>query len=103
MATDNEHCSKIGRDLLLKGGHAVDAAIGSMLCVGVINLHSTGIGGGGFMMIYDPFKKKAEMVDFRETAPMQANRDLFQGDAKKGIEGKEQLLSLLTKINVRLR
>lgn len=89
VATDNEECSKIGRDTLIRGGHAVDAAISAMLCVGVINLHSTGIGGGGFMLIYDSFKKRAEMVDFRETAPLQANRDLFQGDAIKGIQGND--------------
>ncbi|XP_020905523.1 glutathione hydrolase 1 proenzyme isoform X2 [Exaiptasia diaphana] len=87
VATDNEHCSKIGRDILIKGGSAVDSAIASMLCVGVINMHSTGIGGGGFMLVYDPFRKKAEMIDFRETAPIQANRDMFQGDAKNGIQG----------------
>ncbi|EDO44635.1 predicted protein [Nematostella vectensis] len=87
VAADNSRCSEIGRDVLKKQGTAVDAAIATMLCVGVINLHSTGVGGGGFMLVYNSHLKKAEMIDFRETAPLQANRDLFQGDAIKGIKG----------------
>ena len=88
VATDNAECSKIGRNILKKGGSAVDSAIAAILCVGVINLHSTGIGGGGFMMVYDSHKRSAEMIDFRETAPQRAGVDLFKGDPMNGILGK---------------
>jgi gamma-glutamyltranspeptidase/glutathione hydrolase/leukotriene-C4 hydrolase len=53
VAADHELCSKVGSVILKKGGHAVDAAIATALCVGVVNPHSAGIGGGGFMIIYD--------------------------------------------------
>ena len=92
VAADNAECSKVGRNILKKGGSAVDAAIATTLCVGVINMHSTGIGGGGFMMVYDSHKRSAEMIDFRETAPEHSDVDLFKGDPLNGIRGNIFLL-----------
>lgn len=91
VATENEICSKIGMDVLLENGTAVDAAVASTLCVGVLNMFSSGIGGGGFMIVRDPTPcysagkpKKRECVerltiDFRETAPSAANKTMYVG------------------------
>ena len=94
----------MGKNILKKGGSAVDAVIAATLCVGVINMHSTGIGGGGFMMVYDSHKRSAEMIDFRETAPGHAGVDMLKGDPLNGIRGKILLhiCSLLCKTNVRI-
>ena len=79
VAADAEQCSKIGVDILRQGGNAVDAAIAAMLSVGVINLHSTGIGGGGFMVIYNSKSKTSYAIDFRDKAPLNASTLMFLG------------------------
>lgn len=54
----------------------MDAAIGGLLCVGVLNNFSSGIGGGGFMLVRDA-KGNPIVIDFRETAAATAHRDMF--------------------------
>ena len=77
VATDNDKCSEIGNNILNKKGSAVDAAIASMFCLGVINMHSSGVGGGGVMLVYSRKLKKAKVIDFRETAPAATTSDMF--------------------------
>ncbi|KAM0753891.1 hypothetical protein T439DRAFT_298311 [Meredithblackwellia eburnea MCA 4105] len=81
VATEVDICSKIGVDVLKEGGTAADAAIASALCIGVTNSFSSGIGGGGFMVIrppsttndssafFNPNCTEPFAIDFRETAP----------------------------------
>ena len=78
VASDAGPCSRIGKNILQQNGSAVDSAIATMLCVGVVNLHSTGIGGGGFMLVYNRSGRIAEVFDFRETAPAAATKDMFK-------------------------
>ena len=77
VATDLGQCSKIGSDTLSKNGSAVDAGIAAMFCLGVINMHSSGIAGGGVMLVYDRSQKQAKVFDFRETAPATAFKTMF--------------------------
>ncbi|KIY61396.1 gamma-glutamyltranspeptidase [Cylindrobasidium torrendii FP15055 ss-10] len=82
VATENKRCSDIGVDVLKDGGNAVDAAISANLCVGVVNMFSAGIGGGGFMTVRIPPESATEgsrvyNVDFRETAPAAAHPHMY--------------------------
>ena len=70
VAADAAVCSQVGVDILKKNGSAVDAAIASLFCVGVVNLHSTGIGGGGFMVYYNATSGKSTFIDYTAVAPL---------------------------------
>uniref|UniRef100_A0AC35TGT7 Gamma-glutamyltranspeptidase 1 n=1 Tax=Rhabditophanes sp. KR3021 TaxID=114890 RepID=A0AC35TGT7_9BILA len=87
VAADNEICSQIGRDVLLLNGNAIDAAIASLFCLGVINPHSAGLGGGHFMTIYNATEKKCHVIDARETAPAAANKTMFDNRWKSAKTG----------------
>lgn len=88
VASDAGPCSHVGTDILQRNGSAVDSAIATMLCVGIINMHSTGIGGGGFMLVYNRSRASAEVFDFRETAPEKAKEDMFKNASFKEINSK---------------
>ncbi|GAA6068983.1 glutathione hydrolase 1 proenzyme-like isoform X3, partial [Tachysurus ichikawai] len=87
VAADAGKCSEIGRDVLKRGGSAVDAAIAVLLCVGLFNAHSMGIGGGHYIIIYNSTTGKVETINARETAPLKATPDMYQRDAKLSIKG----------------
>ncbi|OBT94806.1 hypothetical protein VE01_06308 [Pseudogymnoascus verrucosus] len=76
VASESSICSSIGIDLIRRGGNAVDAAVGTTLCVGVIGMYHSGIGGGGFMLVRSE-TGEYEDVDFRETAPAAAYEDMY--------------------------
>ncbi|CAI5439862.1 unnamed protein product [Caenorhabditis angaria] len=78
VAADNEICSEIGRNILLQGGNAVDAAISALFCIGVMDTHSAGIGGGHFMTIYNATTKSCTVVDAREIAPLAATEEMYR-------------------------
>ena len=69
-------------------GSAVDALIASLICVGALNLQSTGIGGGGFMVVYNRKYKKAEAFDYRETGPANMTEDMYNYDKTSNLVGK---------------
>lgn len=69
VAADDARCSAIGTDVLREGGHAVDAAVATALCLGVVSPMSSGIGGGAFLMVRSSADGEALAYDMRETAP----------------------------------
>ncbi|KAK9765344.1 hypothetical protein K7432_006396 [Basidiobolus ranarum] len=85
VAADDKTCSQIGVQVLKDDGNAVDAAIAAALCIGVINSFSSGIGGGGFMVIRN--STGAEVIDFREEAPAKAHREMYKDNPKLAQHG----------------
>ena len=74
----------MGKDVLKQHGSAVDAAIITVLCLGIIDFQSTGIGGGGHMTIYKKSTGTAEVIDFKETAPSGVKDSDFEKPWKEG-------------------
>lgn len=74
VAADDARCSEIGASVLRQGGHAVDAAVSTALCVGVVNPVGSGIGGGAFMIVRSSSTSKTQAYDMRETAPGAASQ-----------------------------
>ncbi|XP_054130844.1 glutathione hydrolase 7 isoform X2 [Melozone crissalis] len=86
VVTDAARCTALGTHVLARHGSSVDAAIASALCAGIVNPHSSGLGGGGVMLLHDIRKNRSWVIDFREVAPLgiPLERDLQQ-DAKPGL------------------
>ncbi|CDO95355.1 unnamed protein product [Kluyveromyces dobzhanskii CBS 2104] len=59
------------------GSNAVDAAVTTALCIGMVNFFNSGIGGGGFSVVST--KDEKATYDFRETAPLLSNKTMFDG------------------------
>ncbi|XP_045536407.1 glutathione hydrolase 1 proenzyme isoform X2 [Papilio machaon] len=87
VCTDAPQCSKIGRQILVSNGSAVDAAIAAMFCNGLYNQQSMGLGGGFFMTVYIKEEGKAYTVIARETAPAAATANMFHGNYDKAKKG----------------
>ncbi len=86
VASQHELASKIGVEVLKKGGNAVDAAIAVGIALAVVYPEAGNLGGGGFMVIR---RKSGEAfaIDYREMAPKAATRDVFvdaKGDLIRG-------------------
>lgn len=78
VTTDTEQCSTIGKEILMKGGSAVDAAIASLNCMAVVIPESLGLGGGCFITYYDAKERKSYAINARETAPSYAEDGMFE-------------------------
>ncbi|NWR76973.1 GGT7 hydrolase, partial [Centropus unirufus] len=85
VVTDAARCTALGMEVLNQGGSSVDAAIASALCVGVVNPHASGLGGGGVMLLHDIRKNKSWVIDFREVAPLATAPDGDLQDTKPGL------------------
>jgi len=107
VSADDQRCSKMGVSVMKDmNGNAMDAAVTTALCLGLVNPASSGIGGGAFILVHSPLrdhpfesgsslpfldrrknsdessmeknKKRTEVIDCREAAPGKATFDMFE-------------------------
>jgi gamma-glutamyltranspeptidase/glutathione hydrolase len=77
LATQGILTTKAATDVLDKGGNLIDAFVAASFCISVERPHSTGIGGGGFLVFHQAGSKDNVVIDFRERAPMKSFRDIY--------------------------
>jgi gamma-glutamyltranspeptidase / glutathione hydrolase len=76
VASTSEIASRVGVDMLRRGGNAIDAAVAVGLALAVTWPSAGNLGGGGFMMIRLA-SGNTEIIDYRERAPLRASRDMY--------------------------
>ena len=77
VASEEAHATRIGVEILRQGGNAVDAAVAVGFALAVTLPESGNLGGGGFMVIRLADGDRATAIDYRETAPASATREMF--------------------------
>ena len=76
VVTAHPEASKVGVEILKKGGNAIDASIAVQFALAVVYPNAGNIGGGGFL-IYRDSKGKTDALDYREKAPLKASEDMY--------------------------
>jgi len=79
IVTANPLATEAGRNVLAKGGSAVDAMIAAQFVLNLVEPQSSGIGGGAFLLHWDAAAGNLTSFDGRETAPAAATPDRFLG------------------------
>ena len=90
VVTAHPLASEAGKQILAKGGNAVDAAIATQFALAVVFPYAGNIGGGGFMVIRQADGTTATL-DFREKAPLAAHRDMYLDEKGEVIENLSTL------------
>jgi gamma-glutamyltranspeptidase/glutathione hydrolase len=84
VSSQEARATRVGVEILRKGGNAVDAAIATGFAMAVTYPRAGNIGGGGFMVIHLAKGNRQVAIDYRETAPAATTRDTYldaQGEA----------------------
>jgi gamma-glutamyltranspeptidase / glutathione hydrolase len=82
VATAHPLASEAGASMLRRGGNAIDAAVAAAFALSVVEPQSSGIGGGGFALVYTARDRQVHIVDFREVAPAAARPDMYLRDGQ---------------------
>ncbi|MCZ7661165.1 MAG: gamma-glutamyltransferase [Xanthobacteraceae bacterium] len=84
VASQEKLATRVGVDILARGGNAVDAAVAVGFALAVTHPQAGNLGGGGFMLVHLAGRNETAAIDYRETAPASTTRDVFldaAGDA----------------------
>ncbi|WP_018994483.1 gamma-glutamyltransferase [Thioalkalivibrio sp. ALJ2] len=87
VASAHPEATAAGERILAAGGNAFDAAVAVTAALGVAEPYGSGLGGGGFFLLYDAANDRSVMLDARETAPGEAHRDMYLDDDGEVVEG----------------
>lgn len=79
VASTHEVASRVGVEIMQRGGNAVDAAVAVALALAVVHPAAGNLGGGGFMLIRLA-DGRTSLIDYREMAPAQATREMYLDD-----------------------
>ncbi|MGN0943225.1 gamma-glutamyltransferase [Fusobacterium varium] len=92
VSTGKYEATKIGVDIIKQGGNAIDAAVAAGFALGICEPQSSGIGGGGFMVIRFAKTGETKFIDFREIAPKNATPDMWKEDKDGNVIGNEKVV-----------
>ncbi len=81
VTTSEPLAAQAGARVLAEGGNAVDAAAAVLFMLNVVEPQSSGIGGGGFMLIHMAGANETVVLDYRERAPAAASPDMYLGQS----------------------
>jgi len=87
VASAHPLATEAGIKMLQQGGNAFDAAVAVTATLAVVEPAGSGIGGGGFWLLYDADTEKSVMLDGREKAPLKASRNMYLDENGEVIPG----------------
>jgi gamma-glutamyltranspeptidase / glutathione hydrolase len=82
VVTDDLLASRVGVSILKAGGNAFDSAVATALVLGVTHPHSSGIGGGDFILFYHQKSSRVQVIDAREVAPAAITQEHYYRNGK---------------------
>lgn len=91
VASDHRLASEVGADIMRQGGNAIDAAVAVGFVLAVVLPYAGNLGGGGFMLVREAKTGSMHAIDFRETAPAAARKEMFLNQEGEVIRGKSTI------------